>query len=198
MTLAVIGAGMGRTGTYSLNLALELLGLGPCHHMADVNTSPEQKAQWRAAGRGELPDWDVAYTGYNSAVDWPTAHFWRELAAHFPMARIVLTTRDPDAWYTSMTETIFKTMGPGNDPASFGVAVVGNVVFGGRLNDRAHALEVYAAHNAAVKAAIPPERLLVYDVREAWAPLCAFLGKPVPADPFPRTNSTGEFKALMR
>ena len=197
MGLSVIGAGVGRTGTYSLKLGLEELGLGPCHHMSDVNRSPEQKALWRAAGKGMLPDWDVAYSGYRSAVDWPTAHFWRELAAYYPEAKVILTVRNPEAWYKSVAETIGLTMGPGNDPESFGVAVIGNGVFGGRFDDRSHAIATYEAHNAAVQAALPAERLLTYDVSEGWEPLCALLGKPIPTTPFPRTNSTAEFRARI-
>lgn len=197
MGLDVIGAGMGRTGTYSLKLALEALGLGPCHHMADVNADPVQKAYWRAAGRGELPDWDAVYAGYHSAVDWPTAHFWHEVSDHFPKAKVVLTVRGGADWYESMARTIALTMDDTNDPRSFGVAVIGRGVFGGRFANRDHAIGVYEAHNSAVEAALPPERLLVYEVSQGWEPLCDFLGVPVPADAFPRTNSTAEFRARI-
>lgn len=198
MSLDVIGAGMGRTGTYSLKLALEHLGFGPCHHMADVNANLEQKELWRAAGQGQLPNWDLAYAGYRSAVDWPTAHFWREVSDHYPDAKVVLTVRDPEAWYDSVAQTIGLMMDPAsNDPQSFGAAVVGNGVFGGRFNDRHHAIAVYEEHNATVRATLPPERLLTYQVSEGWGPLCAFLGVQLPSEPFPRTNSTAEFRARM-
>jgi hypothetical protein len=198
MALDVIGAGMGRTGTYSLKLALEQLGMGPCHHMAEVIGNAQQKALWRAAGRGDLPDWDVALAGYRSAVDWPSAYFWRELSDYYSHAKVILTVRDPDAWYESVAQTIGLTMDPAtNDPETFGVAVIGSVVFGGRFDERDHAIAVYEAHNAAVKAYVPAERLLVYEVSEGWEPLCAFLGIPVPSQPFPRTNSSAEFRARM-
>lgn len=197
MALEIIGAGMGRTGTYSLNLALEQLGFGPCHHMADVNASPEQKAAWRAAGDGRLPDWDAVYAGYRSAVDWPTAHFWLEVAKHFPAARVILTERDPDAWFDSMAGTIAPTIGPGADPDSFGVKVIGRQIFGGHLNDRAHAIATYRAHNAAVRNSLPPDRLLVYRVSDGWGPLCAFLDIDIPDEPFPQTNSGAEFRARV-
>ncbi|MER9224325.1 sulfotransferase family protein [Mesorhizobium sp. M0664] len=198
MALYVIGAGMGRTGTYSLKLALEHLGFGPCHHMADVHANPEQKALWRAAGQGQLPTWDAAYAGYLSAVDWPTAHFWREVSDHYLHAKVILTVRDPEAWYDSMAQTIGLTMDAAtNDPQSFGVAVVGNTVFGGRFDNRDHAIAVYEAHNASVKSTLPPERLLTYQASEGWEPLCAFLGVQLPSEPFPRTNSTAEFRARI-
>ena len=197
MALDIIGAGMGRTGTYSLKLALEQIGFGPCHHMTEVNRSPEQKALWRAAGKGHLPNWDAAYAGYRSAVDWPTAHFWRELSAYYSDAKVILTVRDPQAWYDSVAQTVRFMMDAANDPESFGVAVIGNGVFGGRYDDRDYAIAAYEAHNAAVRTALPQERLLVYQASEGWGPLCAFLGVPLPSEPFPRTNSTAEFRARI-
>jgi hypothetical protein len=194
MTLSVIGAGFGRTGTYSLNAALEILGFGPCHHMADVNSSDRQKAMWRAAGRGEPVDWEEIYDGFQSAVDWPTAHFWRELADYYPEAKIILTVRDPDAWLKSVSETIALTMGPDANPESFGVAVIRNKVFGNRIGDAEHVKAVFNAHNAEVIATIPKSRLLVYEVKQGWPPLCAFLGVPIPDEPFPMTNTTQGFR----
>ncbi len=189
---------MGRTGTYSLKLALEQLGFGPCHHMAEVLRDSEQKALWRAAGKGKLPNWDVALAGYRSAVDWPTAHFWRELSAYYSDAKVILTVRDPGQWYKSMIQTIWLTWDAvTNDPESFGMAVVGNGVFGGRFDERDHAIAIYEAHNKAVRKAVASERLLVYDVSEGWSPLCAFLDVPLPSEPFPRTNSTAEFRARI-
>ena len=40
MTLKIIGAGMGRTGTASLKVALETLGMGLCYHMSEVLKNP--------------------------------------------------------------------------------------------------------------------------------------------------------------
>ena len=194
MTLSVIGAGFGRTGTHSLKLALEMLGLGPCHHMSEVMRSEQQKAWFRAAGRGEPVDWDQVYAGYNSAVDWPTAHFWRELAAHYPEAKIILTVRNSEDWYRSAKATIFNTMGPDSSPDSFGVAVIRNKVFGGNLDDEAHVIEVLEQHNADVIRTAPAGRLLEYNVADGWPKLCAFLGVSVPSEPFPLTNTTSEFQ----
>jgi hypothetical protein len=194
MPLSVIGAGFGRTGTHSLNLALEMLGFGPCHHMEDVNGNPAQLALFRAAGRGEPVDWDAAYAGYKSAVDWPTAYFWRELAEHFPEAKIILTVRNSEDWFRSARETLFKTMGPDADPESFGVAVIRNKIFGGNLDDETHVINVLEQHNADVIRTAPAGRLLDYNVADGWPKLCAFLGVPIPAEPFPLTNSTADFR----
>ena len=195
MALSVIGAGFGRTGTHTLNLALEMLGFGPCHHMEDVNSNPEHRDLIRAAGRGEPVAWDVVYAGYKSAVDWPTAYFWRELAEYFPDAKLILTVRNPEDWYRSARATIFNTMGQTSDPQSFGRAVVETKIFSGRLDDETHAIEVLEAHNAEVISAFPPSRLLVYQVAEGWPNLCAFLGVPIPAEPFPHSNTTTEFRS---
>jgi hypothetical protein len=193
MALSVIGAGFGRTGTHTLNLALEMLGFGPCHHMEDVIASREQMELFRAGGRGEPIDWDIAYAGYKSAVDWPTAYFWRGLADHFPEAKIILTVRNSEEWYKSAKATVFTTMTDANDPQSWGRAVIRTKVFGDQLDDETHCIEVLETHNAEVIRVIPPSRLLVYNVADGWPKLCAFLRVPVPAEPFPHSNTTAEF-----
>ncbi|MER9873268.1 hypothetical protein NKJ12_09425 [Mesorhizobium sp. M0195] len=120
------------------------------------------------------------------------------MSDHYPDAKVILTVRDPEAWYDSMAQTIGLTMDAAtNDPQSFGVAMIGNTVFGGRFDNRDHAIAVYEAHNASVKSTLPPERLLTCQASEGWEPLCAFLGVQLPSEPFPRTNSTAEFRARI-
>lgn len=106
MALRVVGAGFGRTGTNSLKLALEQLGFGPCHHMFEVRDNPGQLAYWQAAARGETLDWDAVFADYASCVDWPSARYWREIAAHYPDARVVLSVRPEEAWIKSVHATI--------------------------------------------------------------------------------------------
>src|SRR5436190_15849029 len=90
----VIGAGVGRTGTFSLKLALNRLGLGPCHHMeAVMQNMPVQVPHWAAALAGRA-DWGAIYAGFGSAVDWPTAAFFRELVKAYPSAKFILTHRN--------------------------------------------------------------------------------------------------------
>jgi len=197
MVLSVIGAGFGRTGTESMKLALEALGKGPCHHMKEVLVDSEQIALWRSAAQGDLPEWEEAFAGYNSAVDWPTAYFWRELSEYYPDAKVLLTVRSADSWYESMTNTIFKTLKASTDPASIGLKLIGEGVFGGRLDDRAHAIAVYDKNIADVQAAFTQERLLTYHLGEGWEPLCQFLGEPVPNIPFPRSNPREQFGSMM-
>lgn len=190
MGLEVIGAGFGRTGTDSMKNALETLGLGPCYHMSEVVTHPERVALWRKAAKGVLPDWDHAFAGFAATVDWPGACFWRELAAFYPQARILLTVRDSASWFTSMENTILSL--PRNDPDSIGERLIANGVFGGDLG-RDHMIAVYERNTAAVQAAFDDDRLLTFTIGDGWEPLCRFLDRPVPDLPFPHTNRPDAF-----
>lgn len=198
MSLTVIGAGLGRTGTMSLKYALELVGLGPCFHMIELMQHRERIVYWDRAGKGEAVDWDDVFKGFNSTVDWPSCSFYRELAARYPAAKVILTVRDPDKWYDSTQETIFRALEQViADPANPMASMVRNVImrmFDNIMHDRAHCISVYNKHNDEVRRSIPASRLLEFSVADGWAPLCAFLGVPVPADPFPKVNSTEEFK----
>lgn len=204
MTLKAISAGFGRTGTLSLKLALEELGLGPCHHMKEVlENGPVQVPLWHAATDGK-PDFAAIYKGYASAVDWPTAAFWREVAAAYPEAKIILSTRSAEGWYSSFSETILTSLLAKDNwppPAVPWLTMVYKVVIdrslGGRT-DKDGVIAAFHAQEAAVKAAIPASRLLVHQAKDGWEPLCAFLGVPVPATPYPRTNSKEEFFQLMK
>lgn len=203
MTVNVIGLGLGRTGTYSLKLAIERLGFGPCHHMEVVlQNMPAQVPLWNAALAGH-PDWAAIYEGFSSAVDWPTAGFVRELAGAFPSAKFLLTHRDHGTWADSFGETIYKLLA-GRDQAppavkdwlDMAARVVIRSGFAEEL-DRDGLIKAFNAHNDMVKRTIPADRLLVYQVKEGWEPLCAFLGVPVPDEAFPRTNDRAEFWELV-
>lgn len=199
MTLRIIGAGVGRTGTYSLKAAINQLGFGPCHHMEEVLLNMQaQLPPWAAAVTGH-PDWAVIYNGYESAVDWPTAGFYRELSAAYPKAKFVLTVRSPESWAASFSETIYKLLaGRAQAPAEMrplldmaeGVLIKTGFVKG---LDTAGLIAAFKGHTERVASAIPADRLLTYEVKEGWGPLCAFLGVPAPSAPFPRTNGRAEF-----
>jgi hypothetical protein len=202
MTLSVIGAGFGRTGTLSLKIALEQLGLGRCYHMMEVFGNPGHAALWSAAADGVPVDWDALFEGYGATVDWPSTFFWEELADHYPDAKIVLSVRDPEGWYTSVSNTIYRAMTAPQEslppPVAEQLAMARKIVLErsleGRFEDRAYAIEVFERHAEAVKRAIPPERLLVYPVGAGWEPLCTFLDRPIPDSEYPRSNSTEEFR----
>lgn len=204
MSIKVIGAGVGRTGTYSLKLALERLGLGPTHHMEEViKDVPRNAPKWERAAKGEA-DWEDLYDGYQSAVDWPTASFWRELAEAYPDAKVVISNRSAESWYESFSETIFKLM-EGADHApppmqpfmSMAKAVLGKAGFYG-VSSREDLIAAYNRHFAAVTSTLPASRLLVLDYRDGWAPLCKFLGCAVPDEPFPRSNNREDFWARIQ
>lgn len=199
MVLAVIGAGYGRTGTLSLKTALERLGFGPCHHMIELFHHPDQIPAWNEAVDGAEVDWDRLLAGYRSAVDWPSCHFWRELADRYPAAKVILTVRDPHQWYQSARATIFRTLDePPVDPSAKAQwklvrKMILEQTFGGSTADEELAIAVLERHNEELKRAIPDERLLVYEVDQGWEPLCGFLGMAVPDEPFPKVNTTEEF-----
>ncbi|GAA3575258.1 sulfotransferase family protein [Nonomuraea rosea] len=214
--MRIIGAGFGRTGTLSTKSALERLGFGPCHHMTEVVQRRGQVHRWLALAEGRKTDWNSLLSGYSSCVDWPAAAYWRELADHYPDAKVILTVRDPERWLASMNATIFKqakrgaTLSgrtihristlAGTDFAAL-VKMTGLVVrdgvFAGQMHPD-HALKAFTTHIENVKATIPPDRLLVFDVKQGWQPLCAFLDVPAPAEPFPRVNDAATFQQHAR
>jgi Sulfotransferase domain len=210
MSLKVIGAGFGRTGTLSLKYALEQLGFGPCYHMIEMREHASHDALWLALARGKSDDWHTILDGCAATVDWPAIMIWKELAAAYPQAKVILTLRDPERWYESASNTIFARMrefkaalASGNaeaiDPARRAHmrmvnAVVVEKSFGGNL-DREHAIHVFNAHTDEVRRTIPAERLLIYESGQGWEPLCGFLGIPVPETPYPKVNTKDDFAA---
>ncbi len=196
--MKVIGSGFGRTGTLSMKRALEDLGLGPCYHMEEVMRRGHVGA-WHRISQGTTPDWARTFAGFESSVDFPASVVYRELMEAFPDAKVVHTVRDPERWYASTLETIYysrqilpawlRTIAP---PARHFAEMIDNMVwdgiFEGRFEDRPFAIARFEEWTAEVIAAVPPDRLLVFDVRDGWGPLCAFLDVPVPSHAFPRVN----------
>ena len=192
----IIGAGFGRTGTLSLKMALESLGFGPCYHMTDVLDRPDRARAWLDAVGGS-PEWGRIFTGYRSTVDWPGATFWRQLAEHYPSAKVVLTVRDPDRWFDSVERTIHRqyTLLHDEDDVFYQMirALVWDGDFGGRF-DRASMIARFHEHSDQVKESIAPQRLLVYQVVDGWGPLCEFLVVDEPSEDFPHANDSAEFE----
>lgn len=207
MSLKVIGAGYGRTGTMSLKAALEQLGYDKCHHMLEVMPNPAQLDAWHAISQGEEPDWDAVFEGYQASVDFPSSAYWRELAAHYPDAKIILTSRAFDGWYESASETIYpvsKTI-PGwmtmiptvRKIKQMTYGAIWERVFHSQFEDKEATRKTFEQHEADVKAAFSEDRLLVFHPKEGWDPLCAFLGQPVPETPFPNVNDRAEFQKRL-
>ncbi|WP_262379652.1 sulfotransferase family protein [Nonomuraea sp. PA05] len=220
--LTVIGAGFPRTGTSSMKAALERLGFGPCFHMFNILTEPARVDDWLPLAEAEEVDWEKLFDGFRSTQDWPASFFWRELAQAYPEAKVVLTVRDPRAWYASMQTLIdngprtIMAQGAERDLPPAAKAVFGGMqrlqpvlnrmtaaTFGpGRTMadgpvDEASAVAAFERHTAAVKASLPADRLLVFDVREGWEPLCRFLGADVPDEPFPHLNDGKSMREFL-
>jgi hypothetical protein len=209
MPIKVIGAGLGRTGTLSLKAALEELGFTKCYHMSEVLAHLDDARTWDAAARGEPVDWETLFDGFQATVDWPGCSFYRELLHQYPEAKVILTVRDPDRWYDSARETIYFVSQA--FPAWTSLVfprfrifrrmldqLIWDGMFQRRFQDRAFAIGTFNQHNEQVRRDVPADRLLVYEVRQGWDPLCAFLRVPIPeGKPFPHLNDTAEFRSRI-
>ena len=216
MSLEVIGAGMGRTGTMSLKLALEQLGFIGCYHMVELLKHPEDVPYWERANRGEPVDWDALFTGYRATVDYPGYTHYQTLMQRYPKAKVILSVREPEAWYESALATIYRAEPGPAQKLKMGLALpfspklrkllrvfkmsaqVWKEEYEGRFEDKAFATAKFEEHNEEVKRTVPADRLLVYEVKEGWEPLCEFLGVPVPDIPFPRSNDRQAFQTQQK
>jgi hypothetical protein len=205
MTVRVVGAGLGRTGTNSLRLALEQLLGAPCYHMMVVSDRPQDVDVWWAALRGEMPDWSAFPAGFEALVDWPSTAFWRELAAAHPDALVLLSVRESaEAWWRSVERTLVPTMAAPPPADRPGLARQRQMVrelvastFTPDLADAEAAMAAYERHNAEVRETVPPQRLLEWQAGDGWQPICDALGLPVPPQPFPHTNTTADFRTMV-
>jgi hypothetical protein len=207
--LKLINAGLGRTGTTSLKVALDRLGFGPCYHMFDIVTSEERLEQWeKIVCDGQRPGWEAVFGGYTSAVDGPSAIYYEQLMKAFPEAKIVLTIRDAERWYQSTYDTLYQfAVKYRENPTENGSrqsrvyhvmnTMVWNGLFGGRFSDKEYAIEVYRNHNDEVIRSVDPGNLLVYEVKQGWEPLCAFLGADVPPEDFPHVNDNESMRKMI-
>jgi hypothetical protein len=201
MSLQVVGAGVGRTGTASLKLALEQLLGGRCHHMFEmVAADPAQVSAWMDAMDGRDVDWQELLSGYVAQVDWPGASFWPELSAANPDALVLLSTRDAEAWYRSASNTIFNVFDrppPGREQWFEAVRKMFRERFSDDLHNPTAVMDAFERHNARVRAGVPAGRLLEWTPSDGWEPICERLGVPVPQEPFPATNSTNETRTML-
>lgn len=198
MGLQVIGAGFGRTGTLSLKVALEQIGFGPCHHMHEVMSNKDdvpfftEAASLLNGNPDKAVDWDAIYSRYNAAVDFPNSCFYKQLVEKYPDAKVVLTVREPEKWYDSAANTIYRYR-QADQVSTPGMQqmveqVVWRGIFKGKFEDKEAAIKIFNDNIEEVKRYVPADRLLVFSVKDGWKPLCQFLGVPIPDTPFPRVN----------
>ena len=210
MTLKVIGAGFGRTGTRSMKAAFEQLGFGPCYHMGEViapnpGCNEGHLDAWHDFWvRGASMDWKWLMQHYGACVDFPTCLYYRELMAAFPDALVVLNTRDPEKWFDSW-QHLWSAVDTVCDPDRVVrfqkwvevAQALRDRFFGGRIEHDTN-IAVFNAHNEAVRREVPAGRLLEFNVQQGWAPLCEFLGVPVPDAPFPHLNEREGMLELLQ
>ena len=211
--LKVIGAGLFRTGTLSLKQALEDLGFRPCYHFIEMLKNPEHIPIWEAAARGETVDWDKLLKGFQATTDAPACHYYREFMELYPEAKVILTVRAPENWYKSSYNTIYSHNRPllhrkilfsvlGLFKPELKTALRAweiteqmewQTFFQSRFADQEFAIKIFNQHIEEVKRTVPPDRLLVYNLKEGWEPLCNFLNVPIPDHPLPHLNDTSSF-----
>lgn len=206
----VIGAGFGRTGTWSLKAALEEIGKGPCFHMVDLMPHPDRAAHFLAALNGEPNDWNATFEGYRATVDWPGCTFYKDIMATYPEAKVILSVRDSEKWYASAEKTIYALKeaaargalegdGPGAPPEVLLMirTLIWDTTFQDRFADKDFAIGVFEAWNEEVKQTVPAEKLLVYEIQQGWEPICEFLGVDVPDSEFPHLNDAESFRKMF-
>lgn len=220
MTIKVIGAGLARTGTKSLKIALEQLGYDPCFHMVELLKNPKRLNYLDLSHKAGATDWAAFLEGYQAAVDYPTCFYYKQLLAHRlcrPTAKVILTVRDPESWYQSVLKTVYR-----GKPKGFRdiIRLIRHMIFSadmrrvapvfqyndkliwqghfnGKFEDKEAAIQVYHDHVEDVKKHVPADQLLIFEIQQGWQPLCDFLGKSIPKQPFPKSNSMVEFNQKM-
>lgn len=210
--MKIIGAGYGRTGTKSLQIALEKLGYGKCYHMEALLRHPADVVHWKNANEEKNVNWEALFKNYQSIVDFPGAIYYKQLADYYPTSKVILTVRNPEKWYDSVYETIFS-FDPGPalklkmlltmpfSPISRNLFQVIRLNdqsiwkkhFEGNFKNKGYTIQKFNDHIEEVKRAIPKDRLLVFEVKDGWQPLCNFLNKEVPNEDFPKSNAKEGF-----
>lgn len=218
MTIKVIGAGLPRTGTSSVKIALEELGFAPCYQMRELLSHPEQINFWTQASRGKAIDWDLLFKDYQGTVDFPSYRYYEQLLQYYPDAKVILTVRDAYAWYDSVLKTIYQVTEPSSGQKflktlelldssrkqdldriwSFVEKELWQLDFQGKFAEKQYAIQVFHQHIEEVKQNVPLNQLLVYQVTEGWESLCRFLNVPIPNKPFPCLNKRATFKQRLR
>jgi hypothetical protein len=217
MSIKIIGAGFPRTGTNTLRESLQQLGYVKTYHMKDLLVHPENLQYWQKLKETGTTDWEELYNGYEATVDFPCYPWYKEHMKRYPDAKVILTVRPFEKWHESVYSTIWQAQNPTEEQrlemqvkvaanprllsvikcVEFAKQTIMEEHFQNRFLDKEFAEKIFHQHNEEVKAYVPAEKLLVFDVSDGWEPLCKFLGKPIPEEPLPHTNKREDFKAML-
>ncbi|KAH8700904.1 P-loop containing nucleoside triphosphate hydrolase protein [Talaromyces proteolyticus] len=209
--MKVLALGVGRTGTASLRTALHQLGYIKTYHMmsASIENPPDclmwldaLAAKYDGVGKFGRREWDQLLGDCQAVCDWPACAFAKELIEAYPNAKVILTTRDVDSWHTSTMKTVYwratdvehKFVSNFSWAASMYYPMINKFFATFFHNDFPNqGKQIYREHLAEVRSLVPPERLLEFNVKDGWEPLCEFLGEEIPENPFPRSNDIANF-----
>ena len=200
--MKIIFPGLGKTGTKSITKALRHLGFivfdweeqtfDVLDHWVDVFKS------------GAQPDVRRVYQNADAVVDFPGTFFWEEILDAFPESKVILSEREEDSWIKSAVNQLqvinavksrefYRMLSPTARIMYFFLYSYINAVFGStNPSSTCVSRKRYRIHKHRVKSLVPPGKLLVYNVKQEWKPLCDFLGCEVPTVAFPHENIKGE------
>jgi len=218
MSIKIIGAGLPRTGTNTLKESLERLGYTKTYHMKELLVNPKNLHYWLTLKDTGTTDWDGLYNGFAATVDFPGYPWYKEHMKRYPDAKVILTVRPFENWYSSIYSTIWQAgpqtagqkivmitkliLNPRLRSVIKCVKLAKGTIFGkhfqGKFTDKAFAEKIFNKHIEDVKAHVPADKLLVYDVSDGWGPLCKFLNLPVPKEPLPHLNKKENFKSMLQ
>lgn len=217
MAIKIVGAGFPRTGTNTLKKALEQLGYSKTYHFKEMIANPTDLDYWLTLEKTGTTNWDELYEGFEASVDLPAYPWYKEHLERYPDAKVILTVRPFDKWYESLYSTIYQA-GPRTLPqklvmltkllfsprlrkmikcVKFAKRRIFQVELQGKFEDKAFAEKVFNNHIEKVKSEVPADKLLVYDVRDGWGPLCEFLGVPEPEHELPHLNKKENFRTML-
>jgi len=211
--MKVICAGWGRTGTRSLKYALQILLKAPSYHMQNILLNKRDARLWQnIILKKKNVNWSDIYNGYGACLDFPSCNYYKELMKEYPDAKVILTVRDADSWMKSwnalnrevLDSITFKFFSkiPGT---SFYIQkkIHNEAILGPRGMFKGHKSEKnikneFIKWNQSVIDYVPKDRLLVYEIKDGWEPLCNFLNIPVPDISFFHKNKTKNMGHMSR
>ena len=212
--MKIICAGWGRTGTRSLKRSLEILTGQPSYHMQNILLNKKDAKLWHNSifKHKEKFDWEKIYSGYGACLDFPSCNYYKELMDAYPKAKVILTIRDDESWIKSwnvlnnqiLKSFTFKFLAKIPNTSFYLQKQIHNEMilgprgaFQGAKSDEERKNK-FNEWNQSVIDYVPKDRLLVYQVKEGWEPICKLLNVPIPKIPFPYLNKTKNMGHMSR